>query len=102
MTIKLIENAGSLSEDDLKLLTGTDVLNNMIRNRILVVIENRAEFDWTELTRSIEGLYHIRELNRSRLYQVWFEHMYDLDQFKKNLYLLKLSLDKVSVQIKLS
>jgi hypothetical protein len=97
MTIKLIDNAGSLSEDDLKLLTGTDVLYNMIRNRILVVIEGRPEIDWTDLTTNIEGLYHIRELNRSRLYQVWFEQSYDLDQFKKNLYIVKLSLDKTSV-----
>lgn len=94
MTIKLVDNAGSLSEEDLKLLVGTPVIEQMMRTRVMVVVEAKsAEFDWTDLTANIEGLYHIRELNRNRLYQLWFEHAYDLDQFKKNLYLVKLSLE---------
>lgn len=92
MTIKIIENAGSLSEDDLALLAGTELITLMMRNRIMIVIDNTSQsFDWVQLTSDIAGFYHIRELNKSRLYQVWFEHHRDLDQFKKNLYIAKMS-----------
>lgn len=92
MTIKLVDNAGSLSEEDLKLLAGTALIEQMMRNRVMMVVD-KQEFDWTDLTNDMSGLYHIRELTRGRLFQVWFEHGHDLDQFKKNLYLVKLSLE---------
>lgn len=90
MTIKLVDNAGSLSEDDLKLLVGTEIVLQMMRNRVMLVAD-KYDFDWVDLTENLSGLYHIRELTRGRLFQVWFEHGYDLDQFKKNLYMVKLS-----------
>ena len=94
MTIRIIDNAGSLSEDDLKLLVGTDTLQAMMRTRIMLVVDAKdPQFDWTDLTDNLGGLYHIRELTRNRLYQIWFEFTYDLDQFKKNLYMVKLSLE---------
>lgn len=94
MTIKLVDNAGSLSEEDLKLLVGTPIIEQMMRTRIMIVVDAKnPTFDWTDLTANLDGLYHIRELTRNRLYQVWFEKPYDLDQFKKNLYMVKLSLE---------
>lgn len=96
--IRIIDNAGSLSEDDLKLLVGTDTIIQMIKNRVIVVIDKKAEsLDWIALTKDITGLYHIREMSQQRLYQVWFENVHDIEQFKKNLYIAKLSLDKQPV-----
>jgi len=97
MTIRIVENAGSLSEEDLKLLSGTPLIEKMMRTRIMLMIEKNQEFDWTDLTKDMMGLYHIREITRNRLYQMWFEYPQDLDQFKKNLYVVKLSLDSATV-----
>lgn len=90
-TIKVIENAGSLSEDDLKLLTGTDTLMSMMRNRLLLMVKTSDSIDWLTLTLGINGFYHIRSIDQHRLYQVWFELAQDIDTFKKNLFTAKLS-----------
>lgn len=88
--IKLIQSPGSLSETDLELLVGTDILLSMMRNRILIVLEDRAEINWVDLMQGVGGFYHVRSINHS-LYQVWFERPVDLDMFNKNLAIGKLS-----------
>ena len=89
--IKLINNGGSLSETDLQLIAGTDLVMQMMRNRI-VVVTNNNDIAWTELMTDISGLYHIRPLDKSKqIYQLWFELESDIEQFTKNLYVSKLS-----------
>lgn len=89
--IKLVENGGSLSETDLQLIAGSDLVFQMMRNRLVVVTDN-SEVDWSALTDSLVGLYHIRTLDRSKqIYQVWFELESDIQKFKKNLMIGKLS-----------
>ena len=88
--IKLVENGGSLSETDLQLIAGSDLFQ-MMRNRLVIVTDN-SEVDWSALTDDLVGLYHIRTLDRSKqIYQVWFELENDIQKFKQNLMVGKLS-----------
>jgi hypothetical protein len=89
--IKLVENGGSLSESDLQLIAGSDLVFQMMRNRLVIVTDN-SDVDWSSLTDNLMGLYHIRTLDRSKqIYQVWFELENDINKFKKNLMVGKLS-----------
>lgn len=89
--IKLVNNGGSLSETDLQLIAGTELVINMMRNRVCVVTNNN-DIAWTDLMIDVAGLYHIRPLDKSkRVYQLWFESKQDIEQFNKNLYVSKLS-----------
>jgi hypothetical protein len=96
MTIKILDTPGSLSEEDLKLLAGTDVLLNLIRNRTLVIVDRGLQVQWELLTDGLNGIYHVREIDNQRLYQIWFELAPDLDKFKKNLCMYKLSLEQTA------
>ena len=89
--IKMINNGGSLSESDLALLAGTELLLTMMRNRRLLMITSNKEINWTELMSDLEGLYHIRNIDRDKLFQIWFERMQDIDKFERNLMMAKLS-----------
>jgi|15BtaG_2_1085339.scaffolds.fasta_scaffold00177_25 hypothetical protein len=84
---KILDNAGSLSENDMGLLAGTELIQTMMRNRILVMSVPNQEMDWVALTAGVTGLYHIRSINQRSLYQVWFESPTDIDKFKKNLFI---------------
>ena len=89
--IKLVNNGGSRSETDLQWVAGTELVINMMRNRVCVVTNNN-DIAWTDLMIDVEGLYHIRPLDKSkRVYQLWFESKQDIEQFNKNLYVSKLS-----------
>ena len=89
--IKLVENGGSLSESDLQLIAGSDLVFQMMRNRLVIVTDN-SDVDWSALTDDLSGLYHIRTLDRSKqIYQVWFELENDIQKFKQNLMVGKLS-----------
>lgn len=89
--IKLVNNGGSLSETDLQLIAGTELVMNMMRNRV-VVVTNNNDIAWNDLMTDVVGLYHIRPLDKSKqIYQLWFELKDDIAQFNKNLYVSKLS-----------
>ena len=89
--IKLVNNGGSLSETDLQLIAGTELVEAMMRNRV-VVVTNNNDVAWNDLMTDIKGLYHIRPLDKSKqIYQLWFELKDDINQFNKNLYVGKLS-----------
>jgi hypothetical protein len=90
--IKIFRNSGSLSETDLVLLTGTDTILAMMRNRLVVSVDTTVETDWGSLIENVYGLYHIRPLDKAKsIYQIWFEQTTDMDKFEKNTMLTKLS-----------
>lgn len=90
--IRLIKNGGSLSESDLALISGTELLLDMMRNRVLIVVQTKEKVEWEELIRNTTGLYHIRSLDKSdSVYQIWFELSDDLVQFEKDLMVSKLA-----------
>ena len=71
--IKIVNNGGSLSETDLQLIAGTELVEKMMRNR-LVVVTNNNDIAWHDLMTDVTGLYHIRPLDKSKkIYQLWFE-----------------------------
>ena len=89
--IKIVNNGGSLSETDLQLMQGTELVVQMMRNRIIVVTNNN-DIAWQDLMTDVCGLYHIRHLDKSKqIYQLWFELETDIKQFERNLYVSKLS-----------
>lgn len=88
--IKILDNSGSLSETDLTLISGTELLMKMMRNRRLIMVPNGKEINWMVLMENISGLYHIRRIEGDKLFQIWFEVQEDIDQFEKNLYMAKL------------
>jgi hypothetical protein len=83
-TVKVLDNSGSLSETDLQLISGTDLLLVMVTN-------GGTELDWQKLMLGVTGLYHIRRIDTDKLYQIWFELPMDIDRFEKNLLMAKLS-----------
>jgi len=91
MTVRLLNNGGSLSETDLQLISGTDLLLKMMRNRRLIMISNGHDVNWENLMDNMQGLYHIRRVEGEKLFQIWFEVAQDITQFEKNLYIAKLS-----------
>ena len=93
MTIKVIENSGSLSENDLKLLAGTELILSMMRNRLLILVDKDTTVNWEDLTSNVEGFYHIRSVDQKRLFQIWFELATDYDKFQRNLFVAKMGAD---------
>ena len=90
--VKVLENSGSLSETDLQLIRGTELLLQLMRNRRLIMVTGGGtELNWQKLMDGVSGLYHIRRIDTDKLYQIWFERKQDIDTFEKNLYLAKLS-----------
>ncbi len=91
--LKLVKNSGSLSESDLQLLRDTDIIVNMMRNRVLLVANDpKSSIDWDGLTSEVTAFYHIRPVDKSNMvFQVWFEELKDLDKFEKKLMLNKLA-----------
>jgi len=91
-SVKIINNAGSLSESDLVLLAGTDTILSMLRNRILILVEKKQVCDWSKLTEGMIGLYYIRTIDHNgNLFQLWVESKDDLDRFEKNLTMAKIA-----------
>jgi len=85
--LKLLNNSGSLSETDLQLISGTELLMRMMRNRRLIIVPNGDEVNWSALMEDMSGLYHIRRVEGDKLFQIWFEVKEDITQFeKKSLY----------------
>lgn len=82
----------SLSETDVQLLMGTDILVSMLKNRLLVIKDDPAiDIKWVDLCSGIEGFYHIKAVDSKRVYQVWFEFASDKERFEQNMMLQKLS-----------
>ena len=54
--LRIVRNGGSLSESDLSLISNTDILINMMRNRLLVVLSERnIKVDWDHLVQKAVG-----------------------------------------------
>lgn len=91
-SIRVYNNAGSLSEGDLGLLANTDIIINMMRNRIIITTSTKHRIDWLDITNDVTGFYHIRNTDaRENVYQLWFEHASDMEMVKQKLMIQKLS-----------
>ena len=89
--IKLVSNGNSLSASDMELLKCTQLLEKMVRNRV-VIVTNNQDISWKTLVENVSGLYHIKPLDKVKhIYQLWFELPEDIEQFKKNLYVSRLA-----------
>lgn len=91
-TIKVIDSDLSLTEEDVLLLCGSDLLLKMMKNRLLVIKDDpQTNIDWVSFCEGLSGFYHIKAIERARVYQVWFENPIDKDRFQKNIMISKLS-----------
>ena len=71
-------------------MSDTDTKIKVLENRIMMLANPKEECDWLTLTEGFTGLYHIRSIDGARLFQLWFEHAYDIETFKKNLFVAKI------------
>lgn len=93
--MKIIENRNSLSEEDIGLLKGTNILTKMLKNRILVKFDSSDVDDelYEQLYKS-EDFYYMQYVE-TNTYSFWFHSAIDFDNFKSFLVALKLMNCKV-------
>jgi hypothetical protein len=90
--MRIAEQKFSLSEEDLQYLIGTAVLENMLKHRIIAEFDVSPDIEKLDFS-GCRGFYHIRSLG-SKLFQFWFEHPQDYENFRANLIAFKLSQTK--------
>jgi hypothetical protein len=88
--MRIAEQGLSLSEDDLELLSGSKIIIEMMKNRILVEFDEAPDIDNLNFTNS-NSFYHIKSLG-SKLFQFWFHDRRDYDIFYENIIAHKLSI----------
>jgi len=90
--MKILEQKYSLSEEDLQYLVGTEIFISMLKQRIIVEFDVSPDIEKLDFS-GCRGFYHIRSLG-SKLFQFWFEHPQDYENFRANLIAFKLSQTK--------
>jgi len=87
--MKIVEQHYSLSEDDMQFLTGTAIITQMLKHRILVEFDTSPDLDNIDFS-GVKGFYHIKSLGH-KLFQFWFEHPHDYETFRANIIAFKLA-----------
>lgn len=90
--MKIVEQKYSLSEDDLQYLVGTAVITQMLKQRIIAEFDISPDLENLDFS-GVKGFYHIKNLG-NKLFQFWFEHPQDYENFRSNLIAFKLSQTK--------
>ena len=100
--VKLIENRKLLRSEDLELLAKVDpkTVTTMIQNRVVlerIRDDSGDTYDINGLFNdvSFDGYYYVKLIGNPRSlddhWEIWFERPYDLQKFKKKLFMAKLS-----------
>lgn len=87
--MKILEQKHSLSEEDLQYLVGTAILISMLKQRIIVEFDASPNLDNLDFS-GVKGFYHVKSLG-NKLFQFWFEHPQDYENFRASLIAFKLS-----------
>ncbi len=91
--MRIVEQGNSLSEEDLEWLRGTDVVQAMLRQRLLVEFDTNPDIESIDFS-GTRGFYLIKSLGH-KIYQFWFEHLQDYEDFRANILAYKLSSTKI-------
>jgi hypothetical protein len=100
--VKLIENRKLLRSEDLELLAKVDpkTVTTMMQNRVVLErirddSDNKYDINGLFNDDSFDGYYYVKLIGNPRSlddhWEIWFERPYDLQKFKKKLFMAKLS-----------
>ena len=85
-----------LSDDDMNLLTGSDIIAQLMRCRLVIKFhDDEVAATPKEMgLRECEGMYHIRKLDHGNLvYEILFENEQDRQMVERHLANYKLTLN---------
>jgi hypothetical protein len=88
--MKITEQKFSLSDKDLELLRGSKIIEEMMRNRLLVEFDEAPDLENLDFS-GCQSFYHIKSLG-ARLFQFWFHHIRDYEDFRSNIIAYKMTL----------
>jgi len=87
--MRIVEQKNSLSEEDLEWLRGTETIQEMLRQRLVVEFDTDPDIDKIDFT-GTRGFYLIRNMEH-KIYQFWFENHMDYQEFRANILAYKMS-----------
>jgi len=87
--MRIVEQKNSLSEEDLVHLQGSDILQKMLRQRLVCEFETNPDIDEIDFS-GTRGFYLIKNLGH-KIYQFWFEDIQDYEDFRANILAYKMS-----------
>ena len=87
--MRIVEQKFSLSEEDLVHLQGSEIIQKMLRQRLICEFENNPDIDQIDFS-GARGFYLIKNLGH-KMYQFWFEDIQDYDDFRANILAYKMS-----------
>ncbi len=87
--MRIVEQKHSLSEEDLEWLRGTDTIEKMLKQRLVVEFDTDPNIEEIDFS-GTRGFYLIKSLGY-KLYQFWFEEERDYEDFRANILAYKLS-----------
>jgi len=87
--MRIVEQKYSLSEEDLVHLQGSETIQKMLKQRLVVEFDTDPDIDKIDFT-GTRGFYLIKNLGH-KMYQFWFEDIQDYDDFRANILAYKMS-----------
>jgi hypothetical protein len=87
--MRIVEQKHSLSEEDLEWLRGTQTIEKMLKQRLVVEFDTDPNIEEIDFS-GTRGFYLIKSLGY-KLYQFWFEQERDYEDFRANILAYKLS-----------
>ena len=87
--MRIVEQRHSLSEEDLEWIRGTDTIEKMLKQRLVVEFDTDPNIEEIDFS-GTRGFYLIKSLGY-KLYQFWFEEERDYQDFRANILAYKLS-----------
>ena len=87
--MRIVEQKNSLSEEDLVHLQGSDIIQKMLRQRLVCEFETNPDIDEIDFS-GARGFYLIKSLGH-KMYQFWFEDIQDYEDFRANILAYKMS-----------
>jgi len=87
--MRIVEQKYSLSEEDLEWLRGSEIIEKMLRQRLVCEFDTNPDIDQIDFS-GARGFYLIKNLGH-KMYQFWFEDIQDYDDFRANILAYKMS-----------
>ena len=87
--MRIVEQKYSLSEEDLVHLQGSEVMQKMLRQRLVCEFDTNPDIDQIDFS-GARGFYLIKSLGH-KMYQFWFEDIQDYEDFRANILAYKMS-----------
>ena len=87
--MRIVEQGNSLSEEDLDWLRGSETIQKMPKQRLVVEFDTNPDIDKIDFS-GTKGFYLIRNMEH-KIFQFWFEDHVDYQDFRANILAYKMS-----------